>query len=114
MKKLVLHIILAGQLLAAPAMAQDFQSTSTMLGSGSQYAPQVSPVGAEAPISDPSVGSYGSTESEGRHRRNAFINGPESGKSSESPAGDGWGLLAFAAAGAGVVYLRRRKAGKEA
>ena len=110
MKKLVLKIILAGLLWAAPAMAQDFQSTSTLRGSGSQYAPQVTPVGAVSPIMDPTVGATGSSDI--NHRRNSFINGPESGQSDESPVGDAWVMLAFAAAACGIVFLRRRKVQK--
>ena len=46
MKARIVMIIMAVALYALPTMAQDWQSTSTMQGSGSTYSSQVTGVGA--------------------------------------------------------------------
>jgi hypothetical protein len=43
------------------------------------------------------------------NRKNGFVDSGEHGKE-ESPIGDAWSLLIFAALGAGVIYIKQRKA----
>ena len=107
MKNIMMNIVVAGLLLAAPATAQDFNSTSTMQGSGSSYASQVSPVGATAPQQMSTVGS----PSQVSGRRNSdFGDNQDAGyKDTNSPIGDAvLPLLLLTAAFGGGVYLRRR------
>lgn len=118
MKKLFWNLFLIMLLAVIPLSAQDFQSTSTMRPSGSSYSSSVTPVGSETPAYvGSSVGSLPSSVSERRGaamEEDDFDSPFDPNRSDESPVGEAWVLLAFAAAGAGVVYLRRRKAGKEA
>ena len=111
MKKLVM-IIMAVALMALPAMAQDWQSTSTMQGTGSNYAPQVTAVGA-AGVSElaTTTESYSPGRSGGPHR--VIGNNPDAGHTEDesSPIGDAvLPLLFLSLAFCGVIYLRRRKA----
>ena len=48
--------------------------------------------------------SYGIT-----NRKNSFNKPSEEGGSNESPLGDAWSLLIFAAIGAGVIFIKQRK-----
>ena len=117
MKNRMLQIIVTVLLVAAPATAQDFRSTSTMQGSGSQYSPQVSPVGSVQPSPvQSSTGSLPMPISSRRQVENEGISGdfdkPGYDTSDESPVGDAWVMLAFAAAACGIVFLRRRKVQK--
>ena len=96
-------------LLSAPVTAQDWQSTSTLQTSGSAYSPQVTAVGATTVNSVAiTTDSYSATPSGPRKvidRNTEFDEGDEG-----SPIGDATlPLLLFAAAFAGVVYVRRRK-----
>ena len=43
------------------------------------------------------------------NRKNGFVDSGEHGKE-ESPIGDAWSLLIFAALGAGMIYIKQRKA----
>ena len=110
MKKLVM-IIMAVALIALPTMAQDWQSTSTMQGTGSNYAPQVTAVGATAATEMAmTTESYTPANAPGRPRR-AFDTGAETGQSGESPVGDAvLPLLLMSLAFAGVIYFRKRHA----
>lgn len=113
MKNTVRNLCIALLLLAAPLAAQDFQSTSAMRPSGSQYSPSVTPVGSQTPnYVESRAGSLPGSVS---GRRNAameaddFDSPEEEGRSEEYPVGDGWVMLLFAALCAGGIYLKRRK-----
>lgn len=114
MKNTVRNLCIALMLLSAPLAAQNFQSTSALRPSGSQYSPSVAPVGSLTPnyIESPA----GSLPSATSGRRNAameaddFDSPEEEGRSDQYPVGDGWVMLVFAALCAGGIYLKRRKA----
>ena len=113
MRKLVM-IIMAAALMALPTMAQDWQSTSTMQGTGSSYAPQVTAVGA-AGVSDmaTTTESYSPAKApSGPRRIGNFDNVPEGGtQENMSPIGDAvLPLLLMSLAFAGVIYSRKRRA----
>ena len=102
-------IIMAVALIALPTMAQDWQSTSSMQGTGSSYAPQVTEVGAtDANNFATTTESYTPAKAPTGPRRDK-INGAETGQSSESPIGDAvLPLLLCALAFSAVTYLRRK------
>jgi hypothetical protein len=109
-KKKVMMIIMAAALIALPTMAQDWQSTSTLQGTGSNYAPQVTAVGAtDANSFATTTESYSPAKAPSGPRK-TLINGPESGQG-PSPVGDAvLPLLLMAMAFAGVIYFRKRHA----
>ena len=120
MISMVAGLLLAG-LLPLAAQTQEWNSTSTLKGSGSGYQSQVTFVGAEKatliPMTSTSammdtgdVPTPGSGTSTPNGQRRAFDVGGESGQSEESPIGEPWVLLLFAAAGAGVIAYRRWRA----
>ena len=101
MRKIVL-IIMAVALIALPTMAQDWQSTSTMQGTGSSYAPQVTAVGATG-VTDMAATTASSSPAKapsGPRRIGNFDNVPEGGSQENSyPIGDAvLPLLLFAGA----------------
>lgn len=111
MKKIMM-IIMAVALMALPTMAQQqqqWQSTSTMQGTGSTLAPQVTPVGAT------SVGEMASTTSSaanaaGRPRKVIEDNSDPGQLDESSPIGDAvLPMLFLSLAFCGVIYLRRRR-----
>ena len=115
MKARIIMILMAVALIALPTMAQqqEWQSTSTMQGSGSAYSSQVTTVGAT------SVGVMATTTTAAapsRPRRTESSD-PWSGgnetteeKDEGSPLGDGLiPLTLLALAYGAVVYFRRRK-----
>lgn len=110
------QILVAVLLMAAPATAQDFRSTSTLQGSGSQYTPQVAPVGSVQPMPVQSTAGSLPSPISGRRRvdddevSGDFDSPEEANKSDQSPVGEPWALLGFAAAACGIVFLHRRKA----
>jgi len=113
MKKYIM-IIMAVALIVLPAMAQqhEWQSTSAMQTSGSNYTPQVNAVGAESaqPMATTTTASYSPAKAPNGPRR-GFDHGAESGQSDEFPIGDAvLPLMLMAVAFGGVVYFRRRKA----
>ena len=60
----------------------------------------------------PSQGSNGSSRISGRKNNvstGGFGNEPDPEVSDKSPIGDAWSLLIFAAAAAGVIFLKQRK-----
>ena len=107
--------------VSAYAEAQNFQSTSSYLnGSSPQTAEQTvaaSPQQAYKstiyePFSSatPSSGSdYGNGPAKISGRKNGFVDSGEHGKE-ESPIGEPWIMLAFATIGAGVIFIKQRKA----
>lgn len=121
MISMVASLLLAG-LLPLTAHAEEWNSTSTLKGSGSGYQSQVTFVGAEKatliPMTSTSammdtgdVPTPGSGTSTPNGPRRAFDTGGESGRSeNEFPIGEPWVLLLFAAAGAGVIAYRRWRA----
>ena len=116
MKKLFM-IIMAVALIALPTMAQqqEWKSTSTMQGTGSSYAPQVTSVGAtEATGMATTTESNSPARVSGPRRNNyndLFDQGADTGQSDQSPIGDAvLPLLFLSLAFCGVIYLRRRKA----
>ena len=98
-------------LVGMPTMAQDWQSTSAMQGTGSNYSSQVTAVGATG-VSDmaTTTESYSPAKAPSGPRR-GFDHGAETGQSDEFPIGDAvLPLLLMAMLFAGVVYTRRKKA----
>ena len=106
---LVLSLMMSVGLLAQ--MEDSFQSTSTFTGSGSNYSSQISTVGAtDVPYS--ATTTEGSGTSSHRTSRKSWGGGSatDPGYGEEgSPIGEPLVMLLFAAAAAGVVYLRRRE-----
>jgi len=104
MKKLLIAIVVAVFVLPTTALrAQEWQSTSTMQGAGSTYSSQVTPVGATS-VADMSTTTM--NQPTGPRRI-----GPTHGEGNPNPVGDAvLPLLLMAAACAGVIYLRKRKA----
>lgn len=110
--------------LAANAQAQEWQSTSAMKTSGSNYTPQVNAVGATtAPSVATTTESYSPAKAPGGPRRaydangnwvpdsDDFGGGAETGESDQSPIGDAMlPLMLMAMLFAGVAYTRRKKA----
>lgn len=68
------------------------------------------PFSSDAPYSDANSGDNGPSRI--TNRKNGFVDPGEYGKE-ESPIGDAWSLLVFAALAAGVVYIKRRSATKK-
>ena len=118
--------LLLASLLPLAANAQEWQTTSTLKETGSNYNSQVTLVGAEkaslipmrststmmatCEVPTPSTESSGSGYTSGR-RRSKEPNEEVGDTSDESsPIGEPWVLLAFAAASAGVIAWRRRGA----
>ncbi len=107
---LVLSLMMSVGLLAQ--MEDPFQSTSTFTGSGSQYSSQISTVGAsDVPYSATTTEDAGTRSGRTIHKL-----GGGSGMDKDpgvpdpgSPIGEPLVMLLFAAAAAGVVYLRRRE-----
>ena len=110
MKARIVMIIMAVA-LALPAMAQEWQSTSTLQGTGSNYTPQVTAVGATtAPTIATTTESYSPNKAPSGPRR-GFDVGGESGRSDEFPIGDAVLPLMLMAVGfCGVIALRRKHA----
>ena len=72
------------------------------------------PFSSDAPYSDAHSGSNGPVRINGRKNTgDGWVDSGEEGRSEESPIGEPWILLAFAAAAAGVVYIKRRSATKK-
>ena len=111
MKRIVM-ILMAAALIVLPTMAQqqEWKSTSTMQGTGSSYAPQISAVGATT-VEEmaTTTESYSPAKAPGGPRK-AFDTGGETGKSTESPIGDAvLPLMLMAIAFGGYVAIKRRK-----
>lgn len=110
-----------GALMACliPATAQNDRQekwkTSMMQGSGSNYAPQVTAVGATSAASEATTSeSYSPARALGGPRKIGEASGRNPGDvstgSTQSPLGDAMlPLLLMSAAFAGVIYVRKRK-----
>lgn len=111
--------------VCTPLHAYEFKSTSAyQLQSPAVQATQMNvapsyqsyestiytPFSSDAPYSDANSGDNGPSRI--TNRKNGFVDSGEHGKE-ESPIGEPWILLAFAAAAAGVVYIKRRSATKK-
>ena len=110
MKNVIMMIIMAVALVALPTMAQDWQSTSAMPGSGSAYSAQVTAVGA-AEVTEMAT-TTSSTPNNGPHRakKGDFGPGQDGGyQDPNSPIGDAWPLLLFAAIFAVVITIKKHK-----
>ena len=111
MKRFVM-ILMAVALIALPTMAQqqEWQSTSSMLETGSSYTPQVNAVGATtvSEMATTTTDTYSPASGPNRAKKD-FNNPGEYGQSGESPVGEPWILAAFALAFGGVVAFRRRR-----
>ena len=62
------------------------------------------------PFSNETPGSQNNGPSKISNRRNGFEHPSDPERDPESPIGDAWSLLIFAALGAGVIYIKQRKA----
>ncbi len=112
-----MYLILIGIIcaLCAPLHAQlpsqpAFESQAIM-NSGSSYSGTVyEPFNASAPSEQNAEnGAAGAAKAPSGPRR-SFIDGPETGQSNESPIGEPWILLAFAAAMAVGITVKRKHA----
>lgn len=109
-KKKVMMIIMAAALIALPTMAQDWQSTSAMQGSGSTYSPQVTAVGATDVNGMATTTETNQSQPKGPNRAKKFDTGGDTNPSSEYPLGDTLlPLLLMSLAFCGVVYMRRKR-----
>lgn len=89
MKARFVMIIMAAVLVALPAMAQqqEWQSTSTMQGSGSVYSPQVTAVGAVT-ASEMATTTYSPAKAPSGPRKVLPGGTNEPNQSADSPIGD--------------------------
>ena len=110
--KRIMMMIMAVALMALPTMAQqpEWQSTSTMQGTGSAYVPQVTAVGAtDVNSMATTTESYSPAKAPSGPRRGFDIGG-DAGQG-PSPIGDAvLPLLLMSLAFAGVIYFRKRHA----
>ena len=112
MKARIVMIIMAVALIALPTMAQqqEWKSTSTMQGTGSSYAPQVTAVGATSATSNATTTeNYSPAKvSSGPHRSIEYQE--DLGGDPGSPIGDAvLPLILCAAVFCGVIALRRKR-----
>jgi hypothetical protein len=115
MKKIIILVVMVAAFVL-PTMAQSAQEwqTASLPGSGSNYAPQVTAVGASVAASEATTTteSYSPAGNPGAIRR-GFDTGGETGRSDESPVGDAVLPLLALAMVYGVwcmVYRRKRRA----
>ena len=111
MRKVVIMMIMGVALMALPAMAQDWQSTSSMQGSGSAYSAQVTAVGAAEVTDMATTTTEGSSSNRGHKARKSHEGTAEPGIGNPgSPVGDAvLPMLLMAMLFAGVVYTRRKR-----
>ncbi len=111
-KKKVMMIIMAAALIALPTMAQDWQSTSAMQGSGSSYSPQVTAVGATDANSfaTTTTESYSPAKAPSGPHKEIIKPGEPTDPSDESPVGDVvLPLMLMSLAFGMFVYFRRKQ-----
>ncbi len=117
MRKVVIMMIMGVALMALPAMAQDWQSTSSMQGSGSAYSAQVTAVGAAEVTDMATTTTDGSSGPNRRKGKKDYGSDPFSGtivdhdiNDVDNPIGDAvLPMLLMALAFCGVVYYRRKR-----
>lgn len=109
-------MVMGALLWSAPATAQNAQEwqTSTMVGSGSTYSPQVNAVGATtASEMATTTSSYSPAKAPGGPRKIGEASGRNPGDvstgSDQSPIGEPWVMAVFAAAFGGAIAFRRRR-----
>jgi hypothetical protein len=118
-------LFLSFMCVGAYAEAQNFQSTSSYLNSSSPQtveqtaaaSPQQAykstiyePFSSATPSSDANGSNNGNARGmSGRRNAGDFGHPDDPNKDPESPVGEPWIMLAFAAMGAGVIYLKQRK-----
>lgn len=111
---LVMVALLVGAPVTTQAQNMQFQSTSSMRGTGSSYTPQVTAVGSTYAASEATTTeSYSPAKAPGM--RKGFDEGAESDRSTESPIGDAvLPLMALAMVYSVwcMVYKRKREAEK--
>lgn len=108
-KKKVMMIIMAAALIALPTMAQDWQSTSAMQGTGSSYSPQVTAVGATDVNDMATTTETNQSQPKGPNRAKKFDTGGDT-PPGPSPIGDAvLPLLLMSLAFCGYLYLRRKR-----
>jgi hypothetical protein len=78
-------------------------TSSSMMQTGSAYSSQISPVGATSPFE---------TQYSPSNRRGAFEKPGEANQSNDSPIGEPYVMVAFAALAAAAIYMWRRKQAK--
>ena len=98
--------------------AQDFSSTSAYRAQRDMQPQMVQSSGYQTyqstiyePFSNETPSSSGnedSSPSKITNRKNGFVDSGEHGRE-ESPIGEAWSLLIFAAIGAGVIFIKQRK-----
>lgn len=112
MKRIVM-IFMAVALMALPVMAQDFQSTSAMQGTGSAYSAQVTAVGAAEATDMATTTEDSYSKAKGPSRRKSGRNPGDPGydtKSEQYPIGDAvLPLFLLSCAYLGFRLLRTRK-----
>ena len=86
----------------------NYQMSTTLNPAQTVYAP----FSDENPYSDANTGNNGPSRISGRKNTydDGWVDSGEADRSEESPIGDAWSLLFFAALAAGVIYFRKRKA----
>ena len=102
---------------AVGSQSMQYQPESYQMASTSNYqvSTTISPAQTVyAPFSDENPSNTGGNgQSKISGRKNGFLdpgNPGQNDKETQSPIGDAWSLLIFAAVGAGVIYIKRRKA----
>ena len=94
-------------------MPESYQMTST---SNYQVSTTISPASTvytpfsdENPYSDANTGNNGPSKISGRRNLGENTSGDPDKENTQSPLGEAWSLLIFAALGAGVIYIKQRK-----
>ncbi len=82
-----------------------FKMASTYAPAQTVYAP----FSDENPYSDANTGNNGPSKISGRRNLGENTSGDPDKEHTQSPLGDAWSLLIFAALAAGVIYIKRRK-----
>lgn len=118
MKKIVMMIMVVA-LIALPTMAQDWQSTSSMTGSGSAYGAQVTAVGAvEVTDMATTTESYSPAKAPGVRKNPATPGSPSTPGQGEAenqfPLGDAvLPLMLLLGVYCSILVIRRNKHAKE-
>lgn len=111
MKKFMITLM-AVALIALPTMAQqqEWQSTSAMQTSGSNYTPQINAIGATtAPSVATTTENYSPATTQGPNRAKKFDTGGDSGQG-PSPIGDAMlPLMLMAVVFGGAIAFRRKR-----